>query len=235
MNKYLVNVDTVNRSIGVPFNCTVLFTQHHRRVRTVSLKNAQIPIGFYNIRPPYNTFTANTTTYTLPPNNYTISSITSALTTQTGLTFASYANNTVSVTGSNALTVYSRTSPPDVGYFLGFSNASASVSTGSGVANIVSSTGVYNLTPDMYINIWLQNIGTSSQETTQCSFKIPLDNIINGVCYWTESSHHVAKVDVTDSSVIIDRLIITVVDRYGNVLNNNGLDWSMTLEIEADN
>ena len=53
--------------------------------------------------------------------------------------------------------------------------------------------------------------------------------------HWNESGQNICKIDVTDSSVIIDRLIITVTDRYGNILNNNGLDWSMTLEIEADN
>ena len=236
MNKYLVNVDTVAKQTGVPFNCTVLFTQHHRRVRAVSLKNAQSPVGFYNIRSPYNTFTANSTTYTVAPGNYTITGLMTTLSSSTGLTFAnSYSNNTVSVTGSNAITVYTKPNPPDLGTLLGFSNATVSVSTGSNASNIATSQACFNINPDMYINIWLQNIGTSSQETTQCSFKLPLNNVINGIMHWNESGQNICKIDVTDSSVIIDRLIITVTDRYGNILNNNGLDWSMTLEIEADN
>jgi hypothetical protein len=39
---------------------------------------------------------------------------------------------------------------------------------------------------------------------------------------------------VTDRGVRLDRLNITVLDRYGNIINNNGIDWSFTLEIEAD-
>jgi len=37
-----------------------------------------------------------------------------------------------------------------------------------------------------------------------------------------------------DPDLRIDRLNIIVYDRYGNILNNNGLDWSFTLEMESD-
>ena len=39
---------------------------------------------------------------------------------------------------------------------------------------------------------------------------------------------------VTDSSNMVDRLVIQVLDRFGQPMVNNGLDWSMTLEIECD-
>jgi hypothetical protein len=40
---------------------------------------------------------------------------------------------------------------------------------------------------------------------------------------------------VTDSAARVDRLNILVVDRFGQPMNNNGLDWAFTLEIKSDN
>jgi hypothetical protein len=56
-----------------------------------------------------------------------------------------------------------------------------------------------------------------------------------GIIQYTEGSNWAQKIDVTARADRVDRLIVTVVDRFGNILNNNGLDWSFTLEIDADN
>jgi hypothetical protein len=34
--------------------------------------------------------------------------------------------------------------------------------------------------------------------------------------------------------IMFDRLDIQVRDRFGQQLNNNGIDWSFTIEIESD-
>ena len=52
---------------------------------------------------------------------------------------------------------------------------------------------------------------------------------------YTESSNWPQNVLFTDRSNRLDRLTITVLDRFGNILNNNGLDWAFTLEIESAN
>ena len=49
------NQTVVTKNAGNSFDCVVMFTKPYRRFREVSLKNAQIPIGFYNIRSPLNT------------------------------------------------------------------------------------------------------------------------------------------------------------------------------------
>jgi hypothetical protein len=74
----------VTKQNGNPFNCNILLGNRHRALREISLQNAQIPIGFYNIRAPYNTFTYNSVNYTITPGNYkTISDINSATVNQT--------------------------------------------------------------------------------------------------------------------------------------------------------
>ena len=51
---------------------------------------------------------------------------------------------------------------------------------------------------------------------------------------FTEGSNWNQKVMFTDRSNRLDRFTITVLDRFGTILNNNGLDWAFTLEIESD-
>ena len=232
--KYLVNVDTSAASTikpaGNPFDCTYLFTQNHRRLRAVSLKNAQIPLGFYNIRAPYNTITINNVPYTMTPGNYSgtafLNALNSTVTAGVGTFSIASATNImtfVSAAGSATITTLpTRT----LGSLLGFSNGATGTS--------ITATGSYITNFDTYMNIWINNLGTCSQETTQCTFKIPLDSGPGTIVHWTENMKNESRVAVTDSGAIVDRLMITVVDRFGQPLNNNGLDWSMTLEIEAD-
>ena len=67
--------NTVIKQYGIDsFNCTVLLGKEHRRIRRVALKSVEMPIGFYNIRAPYNVLTINVagtpTSYTFSPGNY---------------------------------------------------------------------------------------------------------------------------------------------------------------------
>ena len=232
--KYQIHVDTgVNRTIkptGDSFNCTVLLAQKHRRLRTVALKNAQIPVGFYNVRAPYNTITINGVGYTMPPGNYTgtqfLNALNSTVTAAVGTFSIAAATNLytfVPASGSATITTNIPPSAPALGNLLGFSNAA----TGT----YITASNSYITSFDTYINIWIQNLATSSQETTRCTFKVP---VTGGIIQWTDNSQNDCIVPVTDSSAMVDRLIISVVDRFGNLLNNNGIDWSMTLEVDAD-
>ena len=60
----------VSKVGGNPFLSSILLGNRHKKVNTVELKSAEIPIGFYNIRAPYNTFVIDGLTYTVPPGNY---------------------------------------------------------------------------------------------------------------------------------------------------------------------
>ena len=232
--KYQIHVDTaVNQTIkptGDSFSCTVLLAQKHRRLRSVALKNAQIPVGFYNVRAPYNTITINGVGYTMPPGNYTgvqfLNALNSTVTAAVGTFSIAAANNLytfVPASGSATITTNVPPAVPALGNFLGFSNGV----TGT----YITATNSYITSFDTYLYIWIQNLATSSQETTRCTFKVP---VTGGIIQWADNSQNECIVPVTDSSAMVDRLIISVVDRFGNLLNNNGIDWSMTLEVDAD-
>ena len=69
----------VSKTDDNPFLTSILLYNNHRNVNTVELKSAEIPIGFYNIRSPYNTFVIDGITYTVPPGNYTIDTLIDAM------------------------------------------------------------------------------------------------------------------------------------------------------------
>ena len=254
-NTYLINVDTgsaqtvtspqsysvngvlntypgqpsVNKVNGNPFQCSVILGNRHRRIRSISLKNAQIPIGFYNVRAPYNTMNVNSIVYTVPPGNYSSVNFLATLNTTIGNSVGVFAinpaQNLVTFTaGSGAVTF--TVAPLSLLAFLGFTNGQ----TGT----FITATNSYIINFDTYLNIWIENLGQSSLEPSQITFKLPLNVNSGGILQWTELSQFTQKVIVTDRGVRLDRLNITVLDRYGNIINNNGIDWSFTLEIEAD-
>jgi hypothetical protein len=220
---------SVNKVNGNPFQCSVILGNRHRRIRSISLKNAQIPIGFYNVRAPYNTMNVNSIVYTVPPGNYSsvnfLATINTTIGNSVGVFAINPAQNLVTFTaGSGAVTF--TVAPLSLLAFLGFTNGQ----TGT----FITATNSYIINFDTYLNIWIENLGQSSLEPSQITFKLPLNVNSGGILQWTELSQFTQKVIVTDRGVRLDRLNITVLDRYGNILNNNGIDWSFTLEIEAD-
>ena len=251
LSRWQVHIDTsstqtissdsqVSKTNGNPFQCTYIFGNRHRRMKTISIQNAQIPIGFYNIRAPFNTLpigtTSTTTTYTIPPGNYTLAQL-NAVTFVGNTTLlslgqfaASATSNILTFNGYNGNTRYlGPVTPNSLLSFLGYTH----LTQVSGTA--LTATNPYTLNWDTYINMWIENVGQSSLEPAQITFKIPLNSTTNGVAYWSEGSQNIQKICITDKSVRIDRLNIVFQDRFGNILNNNGLDWSMSFDIESEN
>lgn len=226
MNIYQIHIDTINKVSGDPFNCSVLLKNSHRNVRQINLKNIQIPVGYYNIRAPYNVITINGTNYTMQPGNYTnttsfINSLNTTVTPSVGtFSYSTTANLITFVPNSGSATILAP--PQSLGNFIGFSNNSTGTS--------VTSTNAFQLNKDTYLNVYIPNLGTSSQETNMCTFKVPTNG--DSTIYWDPNTAYSVK--ITDVSAKIDRLNISVLDRYGNPLLNNGLDWSFTIEVCSD-
>lgn len=249
MNTYQLHVDTslssnvtvngqpfVTKTAGNPFQCTIMLGNRHRTVRAITLKNAQIPIGFYNVRAPYNTFVYDSTTYTITPGNYTTLAALNAAATTPGTTVsalgsfaASATTGRVTFTPVSGSHTFGAPVPNTLLSFLGYTTTQSLTGT------TIVATNPYTLSWDTYISIWIANLGQSSLEPVQISFKIPLNGTTNNVMYWTEGSQNDQVLDVTDRSVRVDRLNISVFDRFRNLLNNNGLDWSFSFDMISDN
>lgn len=245
--KYLIHIDTasvanvtstynnygpqpaVTKLNGNPFQCQVILGNRHRRIRSVALKNAQIPVGFYNVRAPYNSLQIDSTVYTVQPGNYSITNLINAINSLITISIGEFAvdplTNSITFTSGSGVPLLTVTQPSLL-YFLGFTNGQQGVS--------ITATYSYIVNWDTYLNIWIENLGQSSLEPAQITYKVPLSVGSGGVQQYAEAATHVQKIEVTDRGVRLDRLNIEVQDRFGALLNNNGIDWSFTLEIEAD-
>lgn len=258
MNKYQIHIDTasaqtvtsstanspgqpsISKVNGNPFQCTAILGNRHRAIRSAALKDAQIPVGFYNIRAPYNTIVLNGVTYGVIPGYYNIKDLITAINNAIDLNVGKFTNSPLGstlyssltfVVGPNGGTVKMTVAPLSLGYFLGFTDGQSATNTNS---SITAPTGI-NINFDTYVSIWIGEVGTASLDPQQITYKVPvIDNTYGAVIQYTEGSNWEQKVIYTSRSNRLDRLTITVLDRFGNILNNNGLDWSFTLEIESD-
>lgn len=107
--------------------------------------------------------------------------------------------------------------------FLGFTNGQSGSS--------VTATNPYTFPFDNYISVWIENFGLSSQDIKQCTFKIPVQPQLSNTIYWNTYNYHRQIVVNQNKQFPFDKLNISVLDQYGNQLDNNGLDWSMSIEV----
>ena len=246
MNKYQIHVDTASASNvqtytgqigqasvykvnGNPFQSTLILGNRHRTLRSAALKDAQIPLGFYNVRAPYNTMNVNSIVYTVPPGNYTLVSLTdsinSTITNAVGVFSTTSATNQFQLI-SNSGTLLLNIQPLTLLSFLGFTNGQTGTS--------IIGTNSYIINFDTCLYIWITEVGTSSLDGQQITYKIPITGGSGTIIQYTEGISWNQKVVFTDRSNRLDRLTVVVIDRFGNIVNNNGLDWTFTLEIESD-
>lgn len=238
---YFLHVDTTSTVANTvvknngtdSFNCSIILGTEHRKIRRVALKSAEIPLGFYNIRAPYNTLTINIAgsynTYTFSPGNYNattfLNTLNNTITPAVGSFFLNTLTNQIqytSVVGASSIIG----DPGTLGYFMGFQSSQIGV--------IIVAAKSYNIDFDNYINIYIENLRNSCLEPYPSTFKIPITVQKGGVQNYLADNSFKQSIEIFDPNYRIDRLNIQVRDRYGNPLSNNGLDWSMTLEIESD-
>lgn len=236
---YQIHVDTsstvsntVYKYDNNPFNCTVLLGQTHRRIKSVSLKSAEIPIGYYNVRAPYNVFTYTTvdgtSSVTLTPGNYTSASILSSINAGIGGTPLALNSGTNKVTYTNLAKTTTISAPPrSLASFLGFTDQQSGTT--------ILATNSYNVNFDNYICIYIENLRASSLEpNVPISFKVPVTVSNTNIQNYAEGNAWAQKLEIYDPNIRIDRLNIKMLDRFGALLDNNGIDWTFSLEIEAD-
>ena len=217
----------VSKVNGNPFNCSIQLQNMYQDISELSLETVEMPFGAYNIRSPFDTFTLDSNTYPLLDGNYDINTLISNLNALSSNTFAiQFPTNKIQITGS-ATTV---SAPPNsLLNLLGFTDGQT-FSAGK-----VTATNSFVFPFDRYVSIWIENIGPSSEEPQKITYKVPVNGAVGNVIYWDENSQFYQNIKVTDRNARVDRLNITVYDRFGNPMNNNGLDWSFSLNVKSDN
>jgi hypothetical protein len=92
------------------------------------------------------------------------------------------------------------------------------------------STNTYSFPFDKYITIWMENIGTSSNENQKITYKVPISS---AKTFWSNNSFNNQIVRNQNSQFPLNRLNIQVLDQFGTKMNNNFVDWSFTLKVRG--
>jgi hypothetical protein len=201
-----------------------------------------MPIGFNNVRNGVNTmsFIANGTQYSiiLSDKNYTtIQSLLTDLNTLLNVVFPSL---TVSVISSSAflnrlqiyaanLTSFSIIDTNFSLYVLGFRKSYDTFSNNY----YTSKFSGYNLNADNYVTMSIPNIGSNTFMGGQIgNFKIPLNTVQSNIYFYFDSQSFSQWIDILDKNFILKDLIVIMYDKFGNILQNNGYDFSFTLQID---
>ena len=210
---------TINRTGTNTFDCMLKTDIVYKNISKIFLKSVEIPVAFYQTHAPLNKFTMNSVSYTIPESDYTISSMINACNMVfTDGIFILGSNNLVTFSSSNVYTMSVVTG--DVLYQLGFRDSQS--------GTVIQAQCGFNMNIHTYVSMAIKNISTSSPECRFATFKIPVD-VKNGIIFYQNENQQFTQCIEMNNTTFIDRLIISVYDRFGNILNNNGVDWSFTL------
>ena len=101
----------------------------------------------------------------------------------------------------------------------------------------LASQSTYNLNPDNYISLFIPQLSgcvADMNGSNTTIFKIPMNCIYGMTYFFQENLNFKQQVEITDKNFRLTDLTITVYDRYGKNIENNGLDYSLSLLIEYD-
>ena len=101
----------------------------------------------------------------------------------------------------------------------------------------LASQSTYNLNPDNYISLFIPQLSgcvADMNGSNTTIFKIPMNCIYGMTYFFQENLNFKQEVEITDKNFRLTDLTITIYDRYGKNIENNGLDYSLSLLIEYD-
>ena len=142
-----------------------------------------------------------------------------------------------SITGTTNITNFSINQTQLSQYILGFvkGQSSTTINNSGAYSNTIISQNWYNLSIDNYISFYLANIpatSTSNNNSSYCSFKILTTTTNGNILFFEDNSTFRQSVLLSQYSQPITEIHIKIYDRFGNLLINNGFDWSFTLAFE---
>jgi hypothetical protein len=242
-----LNFDTIYgdyTSSNNPYDVKFILASPMRKVKYIYLKSIELPIGFNNIRTSSTgltvfSFTLNSTTYsvTLTDKVYTnISTLLTDINTLiTNLGLSTTITLAVSSTYSSRVSISLSTSSTLTILSTGLSQYVLGMAGQSVTGIILTANNNYLLNVDNYINIYLANIPAKSHNNYYgviSSYKVPLNCTSNVVYYQSEQQSFTQFVEITDQHYILSKIHIKILDRWGNVIPSQGLDYSLTFGIK---
>lgn len=206
------------------------FHQDHIQNAYLSVVHAEVANSFYIVNYTNNQFVLNGTTYTLTRGNYNVNTfitmILSIIPGGYGLTYNS-ATTKLTMTNAVSFTVNASSSASTVNNIMGLGTSDL---TGTSI----TFPNVVNFIPLQRINFRSNyfKFGCYSTADNSSDIFLPLQNNAgqNSIINYTNAT--MSKFLIQDKS--ITTFVINVTDDYGNLINFNGIDWLMTIQIDID-
>jgi len=206
------------------------FHQDHIQNAYLSVVHAEVPNSFYILNYTNNQFVLNSTTYTLTKGNYNVNTFITMLLTIIPVGYAlTYNSATTKLTMTNAssFTINASSTASTVNSIMGLGTSDV---TGTSI----TFTNVVNFIPLQRINFRSNyfKFGCYSTSDNSNDIFLPLQNNAgqNSIINYVNQTQN--KFLIQDRN--ITSFIINVSDDYGNLINFNGVNWYMTIQIDID-
>lgn len=206
------------------------FHQDHIQNAYLSVVHAEVPNSFYIVNYTNNQFVLNGTTYTLTKGNYNVTTFIAMLlaTIPVGYTITYNSITTkITMTKASSFTINASSSASTVNSIMGLG-----ITDLSGTS--ITMPNVVNFIPLQRINFRSNYFKFGCYSTVDQSNDIflPLQNNAgqNSIINYVNQTQN--KFLIQDRN--ITTFIINVSDDYGQLLNMNGVNWYMTIQIDID-
>lgn len=203
----------------------------------IGVANATIPISYYNITSSNNTLKYTITgdaliyTVTIPEGNYDVTTLKTYLNSvMTNFTVTyDYTTNKYTFTHSTSNFVFQEYFGATTCFkLLGFPNGESQTSTSRVLTSIncidISSIKTLSIQTDFLTG----NINKISPHTNNILCRLPVDVKPFEILTYTNTTGF--KVNLFTN--VLNTLMIKICDRDGNAIDFNGVDWSMTLQLD---
>ena len=218
------------------FNTDFILRSPKQNVKRVYLVSMEIPMAFNNIRSTsfMNFIKINcdgvVKQITIPDGTYTeieslivdLNTASSILYPSQNIIFALDASGKMSIIAVAFTSVTVITT--NLSYILGWRD---NINTNSAGLTIAGTK--FLLAHDLSLNFIINNFTSTSSNFngTKSTFKIPINSTSNTICYVGDNTSFSQYCE--NNSSVIDRISVSITDRYGYSLHSNSIDYSFTL------
>lgn len=236
-----INRDPLNSASSTDFRINIV-NPPKSKILLCGLKSVTFPNAIYNISITNNSFditdSSGPNSITISPGNYNSTELATAL--QSELNLLAVDTYTVSVVGDKyvftsdfaGFTINPNLLPnillKNLGFVIGSSYTGLSITA----PNIFNIAGIKNVFIKIrQISGFIRNV-----YDVKYNFKFDITCNFGGVIFFSNESKYLQEYDVTSDNLVSNSYFdIQLVDEYGDVIDNNGLDWNFTLSLVTQN
>ena len=101
----------------------------------------------------------------------------------------------------------------------------------------LASSSTYDLNVDNYLSLYIPQLSGCVSDMTglNTTFKIPMNCVMGMTYFFQKNLNFEQEVEISGKNLFLNEINIIVYDRFGQNVENNGLDYSLSLLIEYDN